>query len=1052
MRLKSGIFIGLFFFFVISVELIAGTTGKIAGKVIDSETGEPLIGVNVYLQDKPFGAASDSDGFFTILNLPPGKYEVIASFIGYAEYRIQNVNVNTDRTTRFEIKLQTETLETEAVIVVAEREVVKADVATSVANVSAEEIETLPISSVSEIAGLQAGVESGLVIRGGDASQSLFQIDGAAMRDPRNNAPITGVALSAVQEVSIERGGFNAEYGQVRAGIINLVTKEGDRSNYNINVITKYSPPTRKYFGMSPYNSNATMLRPFLDDDVAWNGTNSGAWDEYTQQQYPSFVGWNEISRQLLTDDNPDNDLTPAAAQELFRWQHRRQEEVDKPDYNIDLSLGGPVPLIGEQLGNLRFFSSFRTVREMLLIPLSRPDFKEYFWTLKLNSDISSTMKLTASAMLGKSYNVAQNEAGLDNSTQYLRSANDIANVVSNYPASRATNSRIFSDSYFSTGEIDYSSFSLKLTHTLSSESYYDLRLEYIGSKYNVEPIQLRNSENRFEIIPGFFTNEAPFGYSPTDEPGIDGMLTGGHTSTARDFSNLSSTTLKFDYVNQINRYNLLKGGFEFVLSDLDLEYGDIKIQFPEGNTFVKESHSPYRGAFYIQDKLELEGLIINSGLRFDFSDANTKWASAALWDKSFYSSNYTEGSNIDESDSKMQVTVSPRLSISHPITETSKLFFNYGHFTQLPTYEQMMRLSRGSQNNLLNIGNPNLEPEKTISYELGYDQLMSDEYLIQIAGFYRDISNQQSTTSYLSADGSIKYFEANNNLYEDIRGFEATFRKSQGAWWRGFVNYTYQVNTSGQFGRSEVYQDQREQREYDLDARNQSQFRPIPQPYARAYLNFFTPKEYGPQIASFYPFENWNMNVLTDWRSGSWYTWNPTSKVGVSQNVEGKDWFNLNLRFMKTINIESVKLTLFMDINNALNIKRLSLNGFYDVNDYLAYFESLHLPNSNDYSNIVGDDKVGDYRKAGVEFQPIEVVGNVSTLDPGNIRDRAIYYDLNSRKYMDYESGNWSEVSKKRLNKVLDDKAYIDMPNHSYFNFLNPRQIFYGINVSFEL
>ena len=121
-------------------------------------------------------------------------------------------------------------------------------------------------------------------------------------------------------------------------------------------------------------------------------------------------------------------------------------------------------------------------------------------------------------------------------------------------------------------------------------------------------------------------------------------------------------------------------------------------------------------------------------------------------------------------------------------------------------------------------------------------------------------------------------------------------------------------------------------------------------------------------------------MNILADWREGNWKTWNPTGKVGVSQNVQAVDWFNLNFRLMITINLESVKLTFFMDVNNALNIKRLSLNGFYDVNDNIAYFESLHLPKSNDYSNIVGDDRIGDYRKSGIKSGVLGQRRNLST------------------------------------------------------------------------
>ncbi len=1042
-------FLSISFFFI--YPLFAGVTGKIAGTVTDKGSGESLAGVNIFLVGQPIGAATDIDGNYTILNIPPGKYELTISMIGFAEQTIKDVRVTSDQTVKINVALQSEFIEGETVVVIAERPAVKADVATSVTSLNAEDIEAIPMNSVVDVVALQAGVEDGLVIRGGGAEQTLFQVDGITLRDPRNNTPITNVPLSSLQEVSVERGGFNAEYGQVRSGIVKLVTKEGQKSNYYSNLIVQYSPPTRKYFGSSPFDQNSTMLKPYLDDDVAWTGTENGAWDKYKQKQYPSFVGWNEISRQLMSDSDPDNDLSPAAAQQLFRWQHRRKEKVDEPDYIIDGSFGGPVPFISEKLGNLRFFTSFRTEREMLLLPLSRPDYKDYFWSLKLNSDITPAIKLTLTSMIGKNFVIAQNEAGLDNSTQYIRSSNSIANQISNYGFSRATNSRLFSDSYFSAGNVRFNSFSAKLTHVLNSSTYYDVSLEYISRNYNVEPIGTRDFTENIEFVPGLFTNEAPFGFSSVDEPGVDGMLTGGHTSTARDFSAISGITMKFDFSSQINHYNLLKTGFDFVYSNLDLEYGEVKIQFPEGNTFVKKDHSPVRGAFYIQDKLELDGLIVNAGLRLDFSNANSKWVNVEPWDKSYFSSNYVEGTEFKTENAETILSLSPRLSISHPITENSKLFFNYGHFQQLPTYEQLFRLARGAGNDLRSLGDPNLKPEKTVSYELGYDHSIADDYLFQLAGFYRDINNQQDVAFYQSADQAINYFKANNNLYEDIRGFEMTLRKSRGNWWNGFLNYTYQVNTLGHFGRNEIYQDAREQNRYDKQASNQTQERPIPQPYARGNVTFFTPQDFGPKLADFYPLEKFSFNILADWREGTWLTWNPTKTPGISQNVQATDWYNIQLRFMKTFKFDPVKVTFMIDVNNALNTRRLSLNGFYDVSDFFAYYESLHLPKSNAYTNLVGDDRIGDFRDPGVKFQPIEAIGDILTIPENQISERAIYFDFATEKYMEFIDGTWSQVSKSRMNKIKDQKAYIDMPNHSYFNFLNPRQIFYGINISFS-
>ena len=111
---------------------------------------------------------------------------------------------------------------------------------------------------------------------------------------------------------------------------------------------------------------------------------------------------------------------------------------------------------------------------------------------------------------------------------------------------------------------------------------------------------------------------------------------------------------------------------------------------------------------------------------------------------------------------------------------------------------------------------------------------------------------------------------------------------------------------------------------------------------------------------------------------------------------------------------------------------------------------QSLHLPSNTAYDNIPGEDRIGSYRKDGVAFQPIEQSGNVTSITKPN--SAVIYYDKSTSKYMNYVNGSWSEVEGGRMQQILDDKAYIDMPNNSSFDFLNPRQIFFGINVSFKL
>ena len=114
------------------IPLWSGTTGKIAGTVTDKETGDPLPGANVVVAGTSLGAVADMNGHFSILHVPPGVYDVTVSVIGYAKTTVQGVRVRIDQTARVDFEIQIQEIEVGEVTVVAERNIIKDDVATSV--------------------------------------------------------------------------------------------------------------------------------------------------------------------------------------------------------------------------------------------------------------------------------------------------------------------------------------------------------------------------------------------------------------------------------------------------------------------------------------------------------------------------------------------------------------------------------------------------------------------------------------------------------------------------------------------------------------------------------------------------------------------------------------------------------------------------------------------------------------------------------------------------------------------------------------------------------
>lgn len=1006
----------LFFLGCLVSFVLAGTTGKIAGIVDDSETSEPLPGVNVFLKGTSLGAATDLDGYYAILNVPPDTYTLVFSYMGYADYEVKNVKVQIDLTTTINAQLKPDVLISETVVVEAERPVIARDVSNSQLNIEAETIESMPIQTVSEALTLQAGIEEGtrgVVIRGGEAYQTVFMIDGLSHNDERSNYPYTAVSLSSVEEIQVQTGGFNAEYGQARSGIVNVVTKEGNISKYTGILTYRYSPAAPKHFGGSLYDPYSYFNRPYFDPAVMWTGTDNGNWDEYTQRQYPFFEGWVAVSEATLLDENPDNDLTPEAAKRLYQWYKRRQGDIKKSDYIADAGFGGPVPFISNNFGNLRFHLSHYNERDMFVFPLSKDAYRENHTQLKLTSNISSSLKLVINALYGEVSSVSPYNWTTTPNGRVLRSTDEVADLTN---SSNTGMSIPYMPGYFSPSTIYRNIYDLKLTHTLSSKTLYEFKFQYKRSKHNTFQTSLRDTTKRYEIVPGLFVDEAPYGYWGYGVTGPAGIHLGGWMNLGRDKSLNTTYTMRLDFSSQFNRNNQIKTGMEIVLNNYDINSSSYSPSMSTWTRSMIYDVSPYRFSIYAQDKMEFEGFIANVGIRGDYSDANTKKYQLDSFDE-FYSAGY--GDLIEEeaptSKAGARFTLSPRLGISHPVGENSKLYFNYGHFRAEPFSSYRFRIQRESNGQVTYMGDPALEPEKTVAYELGFEQNVLDMFLFKIAGYYKDISDQTGWVLY-DGLGNVSYYKAVNNNYEDIRGLEITLSKRTGKWFTGFINYTYDVRTSGYFGLLENHEDPNRQREYLR--LNPYQSKPNPQPYARANIDLHTPDDYGPAWNNFHPFGAWRFNILAHWRSGRYYTYNPNQIPGLLNNTQWRDWHNLDVRISKVIKTDLANVQFYLDISNVFNHKYMSMAGFSDNYDWLAYMESLNFSWEKGVQN--GDDRIGDYRKPGVAYEPLE---------PNPDDDPEI---------------------KARNERRKEKNTYIDMPNIKSLSFLNPRDFIFGISINF--
>lgn len=262
------------FFFIclfITGLVYAGTTGKIAGKVTDTKTGEPLIGANIQIMGTTLGATADASGNYVILNIPPGTVSLKYSFLGYETKIIENVKIVADQTTNLSITLGQTSMQVGEVVVTAKTPMIQKDLTSTISVITRETIEALPVSSFNDLLALQAGVVgngSNLHIRGGRAGEVAYLIDGMVVKDPLLGENATQINNDAIQEMNLLSGTFNAEYGNALSGVVNIVTREGsEKLNGKIEARTSEFGVTR-YKQLHENRINGSLDGPLFFNDL----------------------------------------------------------------------------------------------------------------------------------------------------------------------------------------------------------------------------------------------------------------------------------------------------------------------------------------------------------------------------------------------------------------------------------------------------------------------------------------------------------------------------------------------------------------------------------------------------------------------------------------------------------------------------------------------------------------------------------------------------------------------------------------------------------------
>jgi outer membrane receptor protein involved in Fe transport len=714
-----------------SMNLFAGETGKISGYIVDKSTGEALIGANVILEDTHLGAAADIDGYYYIINVPPGKYRMVVSSMGYNRTIIQDIIVNVDRTTKIDVELSSQSITLdEEVIVTAKKPLITRDLTSSSSTVSADEIIMMPVENMHQVVNIQAGVVDGH-FRGGRGGEVSYLVDGISVNDAYDGGVSIAVENNSIRQLEVISGTFNAEYGNAMSGVVNIITKDAGQ---------KYSGSATAYLGKY-YSVN------------------------------------NDIYQNL-------DDPTSASSAD------------------VQFSFDGPTKIIN----NLGFFLSGRYTQDDGLYYGKRvynmTDFIPYFPTgdeefvpMNASSRKSLNGKITYQ---GQSWKVSWNTIFDDNENNYYdHNFSWAPDGLMNHFRSNLLNS--FQLSFIP----NQSSFvSLKLAYNMSDYEGYLYEDEY-DAKYLDPKHGLPNSNYTFRHGGQQTSRYERYTYTSIAQLAFESQITKEHKIK------IGIEGTQFDIYNHgKDIVNLSEGELDdFGREIFTLGYRNLGTP---GNQYYEAK--PFGITSYIQDKMEYDIMIINLGIRLDYFNANTTMP-VDLRNPYQHepNPNFPGAGETVEVDAKYQV--SPRLGLSFPISDQGAIHFSYGHFFQMPTMQYLYQnndyiIDQSALNSVT--GNPDLQAQKTVKYELGIQQVIFPNVALDLSVYYSDIRNLLST-EILSTYEGFKYARFTNQDYANVTGVIVSLDKRFADYFSMKVDYTLQIAEGNSSDPMAVFNDTRD-------------------------------------------------------------------------------------------------------------------------------------------------------------------------------------------------------------------------------------------------
>lgn len=955
---RFNFFLGFSVFLLLS-PLHAQTVGKIAGIVTEASTGKPLVGANIELEGMMMGAASDTDGVYFILNIPPGKYELRASMIGYKATKVIDVIVNAGKTTNIDFELEEEILEGEEVVVTAERPDVERDKTSTSAIVRFDDVQSLPgIRDINDVLSLGADVNDGH-FRGGREGEEYYILQGMGIVNPLDRSSAFLPIMSGVEEVEVITSGFGAQYGNAQSGIVNISMKEGDRNIWKTRIESRMRAPGRKHFGPSVYDPNANVYLGLLQNEDVWLEGDPGS--ETQNPYYTTMISG--FSSSFMGDTT----VQLAVAQALWGQMKRDigKKYGNEIDYSLETATGGPIN------DKMRMFLALRSNQENSIFPTENPNV-EYQAMGNVVTDLGKDMMLRISGGFAQEYENDFNENDFGGSGFQ----NWLWDRITGVQERKRVNLQL----------------GARFTKTLSQSTYYELKVNslFTNNQVGSTPFpQMLDDSLRINWDAQAITypsNRSPDGFS--------------YQAGRDDFDDEKTRTISVDgsYTSQVTKSHLVNTGLQINSYYIDVS-NTIDVTEETSREIERYTAHPFEAAIYAQDKMEFEGLIANVGLRFDL------WYSGVDYYTDLYvpfgepDSGMFNPSNAEQKKSPVYTGLQPRLGFSFPISENTVFHLNYGAFMQRPSFQYIV-LKRLEQirKTPATLGNPRLKPERTNSYDIGVTQALGEGFTIDVSGYYKDVKNLVQEVELQDQNLGYQVNSYFNIDYADIRGFRISLNKRRGSF-TGSINYQYGYATGKSASPTSALP------HFDRDTsgvvttdlnKNNVPDRDITLDFDQTHnvvitASYLTKQKWGPSILNTKPFADINVSVYSSIQSGRPYT-SPSHRSQI--NVERSPMeYNTDLRVTKRIrNFAGISVSFYVETFNLFNDKILNYDYLFErpsdtnPNLPLQYYEQYPIndkkegirywsnkpaqgPFSMDLSSLIYDNQPRSY-SFGVVFE----------------------------------------------------------------------------------